>query len=362
LSSYLEEKGIRNHILDFFIENNINTALENAIKAYKPNVIGITAFTANIKKGAILIKKARDFGFEGFTIIGGAHASALPMETLDEFPEFDFLIYGEGEKTLYQLICHLDSSFPVSEVNGVAYHDGDDIKINPPMAQIDNLDSLPFPNRDKVRLDQYRPNPANYLRLPNTGILFSRGCPFQCAFCSKKMWGSQVRYRSATNVLEEIGYCMERYGIYDFRFYDEGITTNREALEIFCRGIFERNWNLTWNCFSRTDLVDLDLLKLMKDAGCYHIKYGVEAGTERVLDLMNKKITLEDSIQAVKNTKKIGIECQINIIFGTPGETVKEMEQTIHFVKKLSPDLVSFHIFRPLPGSFFSTNYKKRDV
>ena len=351
LASYTDRRGIRSRILDLFLSEDPAESLKRTLDAFRPSVLGLTAFTANFASGARIARLARDLGFKGHTVVGGAHASALPEETLAAYPCFDFVVCGEGEEPLTRLASALREGRSVEGITGLVHRKEGHATTIGPSTPVDDLDSLPFPDRDKVPLASYRPNPANYLRMPNTGLLFSRGCPFRCTFCSNSVWRSRVRYRSAGNVLEEIDLCMRKYGIRDYRFFDEGITANRRAVTALCEGILDRGWKLSWNCFSRVDRVDPELLRLMRRSGCYHIKYGVEAGTDRVLGLLNKRITLEDTRRAVRDTKRAGIECQANVLFAVPGETLDEMHQTIRFVRDLSPDLVTFHVFRPLPGS-----------
>ena len=158
------------------------------------------------------------------------------------------------------------------------------------------------------------------MSLPSTGIMASRGCPYKCRYCSKGVWGDLVRFRTVENVLAEIEHCINSYGIHDFRFFDDNLTLPQWDLKRFCSLLLERDLKITWNCYSRVNNVNRETLHLMKEAGCYHIKYGIEFGTKKALELSSKGTTLDQARRAVSLTKQVGIECKGNFILGIPGE------------------------------------------
>lgn len=351
LSAYLKKDQFRVSIFDMSIEKDPRKKLEAFIKRYNPLAAGITAFTQEICGASEVARDIKQWSPKTPVIIGGIHASALPVETLNEFSSFDYLVYGEGEETLSSLMKVLIYGGDIIKVKGVCFQNGKDVIVNEPREPFDDLDRLPFPDRDSLSLYRYIPNEANYLRLPTTGIMSSRGCPFDCSFCSKRVFGRRVRMRSAENMIDEICWCQSRYGIKDFRFFDDNIGLFRERLEKFCSLIEERGLDISWNCYNRVDLVDSQILKMMKRAGCYHIKYGVEVGTEKGLRLINKGTTLRQAEEAVRLTKRYEIECKCSFMLGIPGEDMRDVQETIDFSRKLSPDLASFSILKPLPGS-----------
>jgi radical SAM superfamily enzyme YgiQ (UPF0313 family) len=197
------------------------------------------------------------------------------------------------------------------------------------------------------------------MTLPSTGIVTGRGCPYHCRFCYKGVWGKLVRHRSANNIILEIEHCIDKYGIHDFRFYDDVFTIPKSRLINFCNKVLDKGIKIHWNCWSRVDIIDTELLKLMKQAGCYHIKYGIEFGTEKALKLAKKGITLDMSRKAVFLTKAIGLECKASFVLGIPGETIEDVRKTIDFAVELSPDLASFFAYYPIPGSVFYEDIKK---
>lgn len=355
LSSYLEQHGIPNDILDLRIERDPEKALRKYIKTRKPLAVGLTASTANIQNAAETAGQIKNINSDISTIIGGWHASALPEETLKNYRQFDYLVHGEGEIALLNLANCLSHGQKPDDIKSVAFRVNGSLQVNPREKLISNLDEIPFPAIHKVSIDQYRPAAAtrNYLKLPSTGISVGRGCPYACLFCYKGVWGNGVRFRSPENVIEEIEVYIKKYGIKDFRFYDDTITFPKWDLKHFCEEIIRRKLNISWNCWSRVNDVDEEKLRLMKMAGCYHIKFGIEFGTEKALKLARKAATLDQARTALALCKKVGIECKGSFIFGIPGETEADCIETLKFALKVSPHFATFYPFDPIPGSPF---------
>ncbi len=364
LSAVLEQNGIDNDVLDLRLESDPTSALHEMIDSKKPLAVGITASTAGIENAARLASQVKAMDSNIVTIIGGWHASALPEETLRKHPEFDYLIHGEGEIALVNLLtCIMEGNSPEG-CKGLAFRSNGTVRVNEREKLIANLDELPFPARHKVSVARYHPKPGtrNYRRLPSTGLLVGRGCPYNCLFCYKGVWGRGIRFRSPDNVLEEIELCVDRFGIRDFRFYDDTVTFPRWDLKGLCEGIINKGFRISWNCWSRVNDVDEDKLRLMKAAGCYHIKFGIEFGTEKALKLARKGATLEQARGAVALAKKVGLECKGSFIFGIPGETIADCRKTADFALEISPHFATFYAFDPIPGSPFYEQIAKGKV
>ncbi|NIM99463.1 MAG: radical SAM protein [candidate division Zixibacteria bacterium] len=355
LSAYLEKKGMPNGILDLRTEPNPWGALQEQIDARRPLAVGITASTAGIENAASLASRVKAIDPQIATVIGGWHASALPEETLKRYPQFDYLIHGEGERALANLVACLDGGGSPLDLRSLALRVDHTVQVNPREELIADLDEIPFPSRHKIPVTRYRPKPGtrNYMRLPSTGILVGRGCPYRCLFCYKGVWGSSIRFRSSQNVLEELEMCMDRFGIRDFRFYDDTVTFPRWDLKGFCEAIIDRKLNISWNCWSRVNDVTEEKLRLMKEAGCYHIKFGIEFGTEKALRIARKGTTLEQARRTIDLAKKVDLECKGSFIFGIPGETIEDCRKTIDFALEVSPHFATFYAFDPIPGSPF---------
>lgn len=361
LAAYLESRGIGCDLLDLDAAP-ADFSFEAYLAERRPDVVGFTSFSPYIENAHRLALATKAALPDAVTVIGGYHASAFPVETLEEFPGFDVLVYGEGERTLAELYERYAKSEEVPpDLPGTAVRDGGKVVKNPPVEQFADIDSLPFPAREKLFLERYVPNPVNYLRLPTTAILASRGCRFGCTFCSKFLFRGE-RVRSAENILAEMLECDARFGIRDFRFYDDNFTWHRENCFKFCEEARVRAPKISWNCFSRVDCIDAELLAAMKSAGCYQVKYGVETGNEKTLKTINKNITFEQSREAIALAKKAGIECQISMMIGLPGETREDILKTIAFSVELSPDLILFNVFKPIPGSILYNKLKKENM
>ena len=324
---------------------------EACLRATKPRLVGFTSYTPNVMRAAEMAAFAKRVLPDCTTVIGGFHASALPERTMREFDAFDYLIAGEGEIPFTSLYEALETNASCEDVPGLTYRDGERIGSNCAPPLLDDLDLLPWPAREKLPIDAYIPDPGNYWSLPSTGIVFSRGCPLKCSFCSKSVFADTIRYRSVKDFIQEMVHCVDRWGIRDFRFFDEGPTVNRKLMHELCDAIIEEGLDVHWNCFSRVDVIDKPTLERMATAGCYHVKYGVESGTQEMLNTIDKEINLGDAVEAIRWTKQVGIESKANFILGLPGETEQQINETIRFAHKLNADLVTFNLFKPLPGS-----------
>ncbi len=364
LSSFIEQSGISCDLLDMRLKGHNGSVLARYLHEHRPVAVGLTASTANITNADRLARAIKAISPETTTVIGGWHASALPEQTLKQHRAFDCLVHGEGERAFTDLVTALAERASPRNCQGIAYRDDGHVVVNPRPPLIDKLDELPPPARDKLPITAYRPSPGtrNYRRLPSTGILVGRGCPYQCLFCYKGVWGRSVRVRSPEGVFAEIQSCVERYGIRDFRFYDDTVTSRCWDLEKLCALITERGVDISWNCWSRVNDVDLAKLRMMKEAGCYHIKFGIEFGTEKALKLTRKGATLDQARQAIDLCKRVGIECKGSFIFGVPFEKKEDCARTIEFAKALSPDFATFYPFDPIPGSPYYVKLAAREI
>lgn len=348
LASFLESKGVEVLLLDMSLYNDPEKQLISILQRHNFDFIGITSYTNTINSANRIAGIIKKFN-KAKIVVGGAHASALPEETLGIFRNFDYLVYGEGEETFAELIFEKD----VSDIKGLVWRDNGRIIKNPIREPMEDLDKLPFPARHLLDLDKYIPSITNYRRLPSTGILSSRGCFYQCTFCSRAgtRLSKQVKFRSVENFIKEIEFCIENYKIYDFRFFDDVFVTPKNRLMKFCQELLEKKIKINWCCYSRVDTMDEEMLWMMRKSGCYHIKYGIEFGTQKWLTKTKKNTTLEQARKVINSTKRLGILAKVDFIIGMPGETIAEIRKTINFAKELNATYTTFNIFTPLPGS-----------
>ena len=372
IASYIREHSFSVGIMDALAEDMESMQVLDYIGKHQPKVIGFSAMTPQFLRTVRIAKDISKRFPEILTIIGGHHASIMPYETLEEDCCLDLLVYGEGEETFLEIINKykergwnkeefLKDADCLKAIDGIAFRDKDsNIKINKSRRQIEDLDSLPSPAWDLLPLGKYIPLPNQYLNKPVIHMVSIRGCPFDCDFCSNNsVFGRKIRARSPERVVDDIKYVKSKYNMKEISFWDDTMTVNKKWLEKFCNCLIENKVNVTWTCYSRVDTVNLEILKLMKKAGCWNIFYGYESGTQQLLDNINKGITLEQIRNANKWTKEAGIEVRASFMIALPGETPEMAKKTIDFAIELEPEYAQFSITTPYPGTKLFDTAKK---
>jgi radical SAM superfamily enzyme YgiQ (UPF0313 family) len=345
LASMLKQNEISYKILDMNLGYSQLHALE-CIKAYKPDMICTTAYSFGHQKVFDLIDFIRPY-YDGKIVIGGPHVSITGREVLEK-SHADFAVMGEGEYTLVELIGSLYETQNLENIRGLIWHKNSGVIVNEKRPYIQNLDSLPFPAYEDFELEKY----VCYTdrRLP---IITSRGCPYQCTFCCTRLsMGNKFRKRSPENVIDEIEHWYKK-GWFVFDINDDIFTLDRCRAIKICNMIKERGLNIRFNLYVglRVDTVDEELLRTLKAVGCSFISYGCESGNERVLKVIKKGIKVEDVVNAVNITRKVGIKHKVNFMIGHPTETYKEAMDSIRLAKSLKCDFVSFNNLIPYPGT-----------
>jgi radical SAM superfamily enzyme YgiQ (UPF0313 family) len=351
IAAYLEEKGIEVAIFD----RTYSTweALGNKLAEMNPQVVGITCNTLIVTQAIQAAEIVKKHNREATVVMGGTHPTIMPEEILQE-RNVDIAVIGEGESTFYEIVTGKD----LSEINGAAYiQDNHQVKFSPPRDHIKDLDSLPFPARHLLPMEEYlntkRGRTAWALPNPATTMICSRGCPFHCSFCSSNLiFGRRVRFHSPENVVQELEKLKKQYGIRGIQFHDDTMTLDKRWLAKLCDLMIEKDLDLEWFCNARVGTVDLGLLQRMEEAGCTTISFGVESGNQRVLDQIIKKgITLEAVRETFKLVRSTNLILHATFMLGSPGERKEEIEQTIEFAKELNPDVAHFAITIPFPGT-----------
>ena len=348
LASFLEKSGYKVQVLDLALEPerlSSSLFLENS----KPRIVGLTSTTYNFDSALRIAEIIKKYHRDTFIVFGGAHPTIRPYDALEK--DFvDCVVMGEGEITFNSLCAALLNDKEWRENSGIAFMDNEKIKINPPQEFIKDLDSLPFPARHLVPLEKYRATPINYKRWPSTPVITSRGCPFKCTFCSNPVHGRIPRLHSPEYIVRELIFLKSEYGIKDVSFWDDTFTINKRRTRKLCALIDKEGLDLTWSCATRVDAVDLEILKIMKEAGCWLISFGVESGVDRLRKKVNKGISEEQILEAFEACRKIGIETRAFFMLGIPTETKEESQKTIEFAKRLNPDFAQFTLTTPYPG------------
>ncbi len=343
LASSLEQDGHTVKILDAFAKGLNWTEFKEEVKKEEPDLIGIGGMTPIIDSTIRAIKICRPH--TSLIVVGGPHIAVHKQGFFRECPQADLGILGEGEESFRLLLKRIESGGDYRDIPGLVSQE----ILNPPQNWIENLDNLPFPARHLLANDLYR-----YALWPGkriTTIITSRGCPYQCIFCDKSIFGSQWRARSPKNVVDELELVVKEFGVHSIVIYDDLFTLKKERVIEICQIILEKGLKIKWKCEGRVDLIDAEMLKWMKKAGCTYIAYGVESANEHGLKYLKKGIKISQVRRAFELTRQAGIKPMAYFILGIPVETFKESLNTIKFAKELDPDYAQFSILSPYKGT-----------
>ena len=356
LSSYLEKEGITAEIVDIKScrYEEISDKIIESIKKASPIVVGITCLSTELEEVISLSKEIKK-RIDCYVVIGGIHPTVSPQDFLGSTSPIDFVVIGEGELTLTELLKTIKNEQDLWNVPGIAWFNGGRIVRTESRLPINNLDELPFPAFKKVPMEYYT-SPNIYavrgILLSAFFIFTSRGCPFRCKFCSNKsVFGRRVRHRSAKNVVDEIEYLVNNYRIDGFYIYDDTFTINKQHVLNICEELRSRKLDLIWGCETRTDLISEDLIKKMKQAGCIQIDFGVESGSQRILDILKKDTTVPQIRNAFNICRKFHIRRFANFMINTPGETEEDIQKTVNLARELNATLNIFNVTTPFPGT-----------
>ncbi len=329
------------------------------IEKFSPDVLGISCLYSSQYPMVIEIcKLTKEIDKKIITMAGGTHPTFLAKECLCN-QDLDFIILGEWQYTFRELLQRIKNGRDFTGIDGLAFRENGNIRVNPKTKYIEQLDGLPFPARELLPMDKYQqvnmPHGSIAKSKMNTTLITSRGCRARCIFCSSaRFWGNRYRTRSAQNVLDELEHLVRDYGIKEIHFEDDNLTLNRERARQIFQGLIDRRINILWNAPNGIALwtLDDDLLELMKRSGCYEFTMGIESGDQQVLSkIIKKPLNLKKVEPLVKTMKRLKIRTRSFFILGFPGETKAQMRNTFNLAKKLRLQLADFFIACPLPGT-----------
>jgi anaerobic magnesium-protoporphyrin IX monomethyl ester cyclase len=321
----------------------------------QPDMVGMTSTTLTYKSALRIVEITKEVLPSCLTVLGGCHVTFWDVEALQESPYLDVVVRKEGENTILELVERLEAGEGFHNILGVTCRKGEEIVRNPDRPYIEDLDGLPFPAHHLWPLDRLRK--YGKVIFP---LMTSRGCIYWCEFCSAvRMFGRKFRMRSPKNVVDELEYLHNTYGTNNFTFYDDAFTVDQSRVEEICRDIHSRNLRIEWDCGTRVDMVTKDLLQKMKDAGCVAVWFGVEAGSQQVIDAMGKGFTPNRTKEAFKLAKEAGLMTIASVVFGFPGETRETAWETIKLIEEIKPDDVGYYIATPYPGTPMADYVKK---
>jgi anaerobic magnesium-protoporphyrin IX monomethyl ester cyclase len=320
------------------------------IQRHKPDLVGLSIFTIGSEESMALAQAVKE-KFGSIPIIAGGPHVFVGADYLKEYSCFDYLVVGEGEATAVELVSALEKGRQAEEIPGLIIRQADGWQDTGVRPQIANLDQLPFPAfhlLENIKL--YHPSPFGYRKLPHLPLVTSRGCPFQCIFCSR-IWGNKWRAHSAEYVLDMIKYVVTRFGIKEIWFAEDTFAINRERVIQICEGILAANLDIAWSCMTNINVLDKELLTLMKRSGCWQVQLGLESGNDQVLKFIRKPITTAMIREKVNLIHSLGIKIRGYFILGHLIDTRETIQQTIDFACSLPLYTAEFHILHLPLGS-----------
>ena len=359
ISAYLESKGLSSSIADYkgVTSEEARRLILERIGNEKPPVIGITCTGAELWVVSDLCNKIRALSPASRIVIGGPHASACPFHFSDAGLDFDYLVIGEGEVTFYELVSALTKGSAAEGIAGLAYKSGGVLKFTPARPLIADLDSLPFPAYDKIDMEYYcRPNvwAIRSVYLSSFNMFTARGCCFSCKFCAEHaVFGRKVRSMSPGRIADHIEKVLALYRVDAIYFMDEIFTVNMVKLRELFAELRKRGIKILFGCQTRANLLNEEILSFLKENGCLQVDLGVESGSSRILEIVNKQVSLEAIDSAASAFRKTGVRCLANMLVNVPGENLKDIDDSVSLVRRSRYNVVLWNVYTPFPGVAF---------
>ncbi|MDD4894478.1 MAG: radical SAM protein [Candidatus Omnitrophica bacterium] len=359
MAAMLLKDGIEVKLNDCIVEEISFGQLKINIEEFKPDLVVINTATASIYSDLDCARIAKEVFPEIKALAFGLHVTALPEEAFLMDPFLDYIIRGEPEFCLLELDRQLkNGDNQLFKIKGLSFRNGSRIEHNQERAFQDDLNTLPFPAWELIDIKNYL---LPFSREPFLLVTTSKGCPHSCLFCpAKPFYGNRVRLRDAKIIADEMEYIKNRFGVSQFLIWSESFTEYRDYVVGLCEDMIYRRLDVRWVCNSRVDKVDKELLGLMRRAGCWMIGYGVESGSQQILDAAGKDISVKQIENAVTLAKASGMEVVAHVIFGLPGETMKTGIDTINWLNKLNIDFAQFYCAVPWPSTILYKMAKEK--
>jgi radical SAM superfamily enzyme YgiQ (UPF0313 family) len=363
LAAMARERGYEVHVVDAKRAGTTNDEAAARIAALRPDVVGFSCTTISVTNGAHVAAAIKAVLPRCVTLLGGAHVSAVPERTLERFDAFDFGVVGEGEHSLFDLMTRLEEGRCVRDVPGLVYRDEPEaaaltrpgrgpVRANPRAAYVEDLDRLPPPAWDLVPNFPYAFSPSmfNYRRSPVATLITQRGCPFSCTFCDRSTSGRRGRWHSVEYVVRLLEQ-MRDARVKHILFYDDLFTVNKERVRHLCEAMLDHHFDFSWSCNSHPNLLDPETMALMKRAGCWQIAYGIESGSQRVLNHVKREVKIPRLLDTLHMTRAAGLKIKGLMMCAHPTETVESLAETSRFLRTAPLDLMQLTKFTPYPGT-----------
>jgi anaerobic magnesium-protoporphyrin IX monomethyl ester cyclase len=350
-----EAAGAEVKIIDYIVSGYSPEKLRQELDAFRPDAVGSTSVTMNFSKAAEIVQTAKEFHPSAVTMMGGPHVTFDAENTLAQYPGIDLLVLGEGEDTIRELGPVMKNPGAWPDIRGLAFREGDRVVRTGQREFIRDLDRLPLPARHLLECSRYQA-----LGFP-VSIITGRGCPYPCIFCQgRRMVGSKVRYRDPVKIVDEIEEIIA-YGFNRINVADDLFCSKKDRARAVCGEIVNRGLEIPWSAFARVNTVDRETLRIMKEAGCDSVSFGIESGNPEMIERIRKKITLEQAREAVEMCKEVGLLAHASFMVGLPGETRETMNDSETFARSL--DIVyGYHFLAPFPGTTVREEIEKYDL
>lgn len=356
LAAVARQNGADVRLADYAVSPYSASALQNLLREFPADLAGFSCMTQDIHVAAEVAGTIKEIHPQTITVAGGVHPSVLPERTLEEFDSFDLVVAGEGERTVAEIIKRMVAEEEIKGVAGtVRRKQNGQIITEQARSFMQELDEVPLPARDLAPMEIYlnrTSTPGISGKVVRVGTIFSaRGCPYNCTFCSGwQTCGKKPRLVPSDRIAEEIEQLVNKWGVRHITIKDDTFTIDREkTIEI---GQMMDDAKVTWDCKTRINVVDEQLLREMKRLGCVRLHLGVESGSDRVLKLIRKNTTVEQIERAFAITRELGFERTSYFIIGShPSETYDEFLQSRALCKKIKPDYAVFSVIVPYPGT-----------
>ncbi len=348
ITSTLEEKGWEVEFRDYLVDSSsygepLDPQSICSFLDRSADILGISCASELLPLALLAVEKLKQVQPQKTVILGGIGPAGAAEEILQNFSSVDIVVRGEGEQTIGEVMARLKAGKEVGNVTGISYHQGDKVFSNPNRPRIRNLDGLPFPAYDRIKIDNYS----------HLGIYSGRGCPYRCTFCDvSPFWLRQNFNRSVENIIEEIILLMERYHQRRFDIMDDIFVLDKQRVLAFCEGIRKRNLDIEWACCGRIDLMDQELMVNMAESGCTWVFYGIESGSDNVLRRIRKGFSKAEA-RAVISESRQHFQVAASLMWGFPFETLEDFYETADLISFMGDRdcSVDLYLLAPLPFS-----------
>lgn len=370
IAAFLEQHGLSADIIDCFAYPDSDQIIDAYVRRHRPRFVGATCTTAGFLDAVRIFRRIKELSPQTCCVVGGPHVSALRERIIQDYPEVDYIVVGEGEGPLRSL---MEADGNPEGIAGLIYRDHERVVFSGFQKDLLDLDTLPLPAYHKIEgfPQKYQLPIFNYPKTPNTSCISSRGCPYQCSYCDRSVFRRSFRYNSADYLYRHLQFLKDRFAVHHVNFYDDQFTFNRDRVVAFCQRMIDEPLGMTFNCAVRAEHVDPELLALMKRAGCWMISLGIESGDPDLLAQHRQNADLDLMARTIRQIHRVGIRVKGLLMIGLPGETEQSFRRTMNYVFSLPIDDVNVAKFTPFPGSplyekihalgTFEENWEKMD-